>query len=117
MLLTLDLSDDLAARLEPHREDLPKILELGLREVSATEQTGFAGITEVLETLAGLPTPEEILELRPAPALDTRIRALLAKNRDVGLTSEEEREWEHYEYLEHLVRLAKVTARAKLCHA
>jgi hypothetical protein len=32
---------------------------------------------------------------------------LLAKNRTGDLSAEETREWERYEYLEHLVRLAK----------
>ena len=32
---------------------------------------------------------------------------LLEKNRREELTPEEEHEWEHYEYWEHLVRLAK----------
>lgn len=32
---------------------------------------------------------------------------LLEQNRREELTPEEEQEWEHYEYLEHLVRLAK----------
>ena len=31
-------------------------------------------------------------------------------NRAGGLSTEEQREWERYEYIEHLVRLAKVRA-------
>jgi hypothetical protein len=93
---------------------LPRILELGLRELNASAQAGFSGASEVLEFLAGLPAPEEILALRPAPALEERVRTLLEKNRTVGLNSEEEQEWELYQYLEHLVRMAKARAAAKL---
>ena len=42
------------------------------------------------------------------------VRALLEKNRAEGLSDDEEREWERYEYLEHLVRMAKAKAKLKL---
>ncbi len=117
MVLKLNLSEDLAARLRHHRDALPRILELGLREMHAASQPGFQGLAEVLETLASLPTPEEVLELRPSPALEDRILLLLEKNRAGGLTPDEEREWESYEYLEHLMRIAKAKALAHLSQA
>ena len=88
---------------------LPEILELGLREWLSTAP-GYGGLGDVLETLARLPSPEEVLALRPATPLQDRIEELLAKNRSEGLSAEEQREWERYEYIEHLVRLAKVRA-------
>jgi hypothetical protein len=39
---------------------------------------------------------------------------LLETNRTVGLSAEEEAGWEQYQYLEHLVRMAKATAHLKL---
>jgi hypothetical protein len=48
--------------------------------------------------------------LRPSPALQERIEELFARNREGGLSDEERGEWERYEYLEHLVRLAKARA-------
>ncbi|MCP3963952.1 MAG: hypothetical protein GY719_39465 [bacterium] len=114
MVLTLKVTDDLAARLRPHEEELPRILEFGLREVSADRLRGFEGVAEVLETLASLPTPEEVLALRPSTSFQERIDALLEKNRVDGLSQEEEREWERYQYLEHLVRLAKAKAKGRL---
>ncbi len=114
MVWTLDLTDDLAARLAPHQHQISRILEMGLREVNASSQAGFKGVAEVLEVLASLPTPEEVLGLRPAPVLEERIRVLLEKNRTEGLSGDEEREWERYEYLEHLVRMAKARAKLRL---
>ena len=115
MVLTLDLPDDLAAKLKTHSDELPRLLELGLREIKAASPGGgFSGVADVLEALAGLPTPEEILELRPASKLAQRMDELLEKNRDRGLSADEEREWERYQYLEHVVRLAKSRALAKL---
>ena len=56
---------------------------------------------------------EEIIDLRPSDELQKRIDALLEKNRAGGLQPAEEREWAHYEYLEHIVRLAKANAALK----
>ena len=111
MLVTLDIPNELATRLEPLANQLPRILELGLRELNADAQLGFEGAAEVLEILAGLPAPKEILALRPSEALQARLSVLLEKNRTEGLTPEEEQEWEKYQYLEHLIRIAKTKAQ------
>ena len=112
--ITLEVSDELAQRLRPLTDRLPRILELGLREFSAESQIGFTGAAEVLEFLAGLPTPEETLALKPAVALQAWASALLDKNRIEGLTPAEKLEWEQYQYLEHLVRMAKAKALLKV---
>lgn len=117
MLITLDIPEELATQLQPLEEQLPRILELGLRELNALNQLGFEGAAEVLEFLAKLPTPEEIIALRPSETLQNRISTLLEKNRTTGLTPTEKQEWEQYQYLEHLVRLAKAKAHLKLKQA
>lgn len=110
MLITLDIPNELATRLELLTNQLPRILELGLRESNADAQLGFEGTAEVLEILAGLPSPKEILALRPSEAFQARLNVLLEKNRTEGLNPEEEQEWEKYQYLEHLIRIAKAKA-------
>ena len=114
MQVIVDIPEELATRLNSLGNKIPQILELGLRELNTSSQTGFSGIAEVLEFLAQLPTPEEIISLRPSVALQAEINQLLEKNRSYGLTSEEEHIWQQYEYLEHLVRKAKVKALLKL---
>jgi hypothetical protein len=114
MRITLDIPEELATRLNSLEDKLPQILELGLRELAAISGTGFAGTAEVLEFLTQLPTPEEIIALRPSVALQAQINALLEKNRSVGLTPLEEQIWQQYEYLEHLVRMVKAKAYLKL---
>ena len=114
MEITLTIPDDLAGRLRIVEKELPQILELGIREWRARGEVGFPGMAGILETLASLPTPEEILALRPSSALQDRIEDLLDKNRNGGLSPEEQREWEQYQYVEHLVRLAKTRAASKL---
>jgi hypothetical protein len=112
--ITLEIPEELAAQLRPVERELPRILELGLRELHATSQLGFEGAAEVLEVLAGLPSPEAILTLRPSATLRQRLSDLLEKNHTEGLSTIEREEWEQYQYLEHLVRLAKAKAYRKL---
>jgi hypothetical protein len=110
--VTLTLPDDLAARLRPVADLVPRILELGLRELHASAPL-YEGLSDVLEVLARLPSPDEVLALRPSPALQERIEELLARNRSSGLSDEECRDWEQYQYVEHLVRVAKARAMLK----
>lgn len=112
--LTVDVPDDLALRLQGNEERLPRILELGLRQFQAQSQSEFSGAAEVLELLASLPSPDVILGIRPATEFQSRIDALLEKNRNEGLNAEENAEWESYMYLEHLVRMAKARALVQL---
>ena len=115
--VTLEIPEELAQQLRPVADRLPRILELGLRELRAADQPGFAGAAQVLELLVQLPSPQEILALQPSAALQARLDELLEKNQTAGLTPAESAEWEHYAYLEHLVRLAKLRAQLKLSAA
>ncbi|MBW4654692.1 MAG: hypothetical protein KME20_16880 [Kaiparowitsia implicata GSE-PSE-MK54-09C] len=101
-------------RLNPLADQLPEILELGLREWIASGQAEFSGLADVLEFLAALPSAEEILILKPTEALQQQVTDLLTKAETVGLTDTEEQWWQHYEYAEHLVRIAKARALLKL---
>src|SRR5580693_7121635 len=112
--ITLSLPDDLASQIRARQQQLPKILELGLRELNAGGQSGFDGAADVLELLAALPTPEEILNLRPSPRLSARVAEMVEKSRAGEMTPLDEEDWERYEYLEHLVRMAKAAAQLKL---
>jgi hypothetical protein len=115
MEITLTVPEELANRLRPALDQLPLILELGIRALNAgREPGGFTGLADVLEKLASLPTPEEVLALRPSPALQTRVEELLERNQSGGFSPDEQREWEQYQYVEHLVRLAKARAALKL---
>lgn len=114
MSITVTIADDLAKKLQPYEGQVPEILELGLREWCARNEPGYGGVNDVLEILAGLPTPEEVLALRPAPPLQDRLDALLEKNRTAGMSASDQREWDRYKFLEHLVRLAKSNAARKI---
>jgi len=112
--ITLTLPDDLAERARALADRLPKALEIGIRTLEAPAPSEFDSVAEVTEFLARLPTAEETLALRPSPSLQKRLAELLEKSKASGLTADEGREWQAYEYAEHLVRIAKANAVAKL---
>jgi hypothetical protein len=109
--ITVSVPDDLASQLLAQPQQLPTILDLGLREINAGDQFGFDGAADVLELLAGLPAPEKILNLRPSPRLAARVAEMTQKSRAGEMTSRDNEDWEKYEYLEHLVRMAKAAAQ------
>lgn len=114
MKVTLDLPDDLADDLRQFESHMATIVAAGLREVKTPAGTQFPGLAQVLEKLAELPTPEEVIALRPSPELQARVSELLRKNREEGLSLEEQAEWQRYEWVVHLVRMAKARAMVKL---
>jgi hypothetical protein len=76
MLITLDVPQELGIRLNPFKQDLPKLLELGLKELvkitkPSTSNTEFDSLNEILEFLAKLPDAQEILD--PATLIRTQI--------------------------------------------
>ncbi|MFH0813466.1 MAG: hypothetical protein V2A69_11615 [Pseudomonadota bacterium] len=112
--IQFNIPKELAMRIQLLERQLPQILELGLKGFNASAQPAFDGAAEVFDFLASLPSPEEIIKLRPSEALQNRVSILLEKNRTGRLTPEEEKEWENYQYIEHLVRMAKARAHLKL---
>ena len=114
MQVTFDLPDEVAIDLRPFEDKLPQILQLGLRELHSISEEGFSGMSEVLEFLASLPSNEAIIALRPSESLQSQISNLLEKNNTIGLAPAEEQLWQGYQYLEHIVRMAKARAFLKL---
>lgn len=114
MQVTIELPENLAANLQSHEAELARILELGWREFKASSAIGYKSVADVLEFFAGLPSPEETLALRPSAELQANISELLEKNRRESLSETEEQTWASYEFIEHLVRIAKAKAAAQL---
>ncbi|ELS34415.1 MULTISPECIES: hypothetical protein [Pseudanabaena] len=75
---------------------------------------GFSGLADILHFLAELPSPQEVLNLLLAPDAQQEIDNLLEKNRAQSFNESDRLLWEHYEFIEHLVRLAKTQALIKL---
>jgi hypothetical protein len=89
MQITLDIPDDLAARLEPMQDQVAEIIERGLRQ-RWSEVGGLR--REVIAFLARGPRPEEILRFRPSDRLRERTRELLERSKQGRLSPADEAE-------------------------
>ena len=113
MQIILDLPEDMSSQINGLEAHLPQALAIGLEELKSRPQEGFNGLAEVLNFLAGLPTPDEVLALRPSVQLQAQIDQLSEKYKAQSLTPQDALLWKQYEYLERIVRKAKATAYAK----
>lgn len=73
-----------------------------------------AAYDELVDLFADPAMAERILNFHPSPAMQARIEELLEKNREEGLTPEEQAELDEVERLEHFMRLIKARIRQKL---
>ncbi|MEH2026854.1 hypothetical protein [Nostoc sp.] len=118
--LTIQISDELAQRLEPLQNRLPELLwrlldVANLPSISQpkvkTETTDIPAVyQEVLDFLIKRPTPEEIIAFKVSSIAQTRLGELLEKNRSATLNSMELAELDVYEQLEHMMILLKARA-------
>ena len=119
--ITLEVSDELAARLAPLRDRLPKLLSIALElfpaDVPLTLPASEAlnpAFDEMVDFLASGPTPQQIVAFKVSPATQARLEELLEKNAEGGLTGDEAAELEVYEQINHIMILLKARARASL---
>ena len=118
--LTIQVSDELAQRLEPLQNRLPELLWQLLdfanlpTNISKTVQTEPTDIPlvyqEVLDFLIKRPTPEEIIAFKVSSQAQSRLEELLSRNRSATLNSMELAELDVYEQLEHMMILLKARA-------
>jgi hypothetical protein len=79
--VTFDVSEPVAARLRLRAGQADQILEAGLRAVEAEAAPGYQSAAEILECLARLPDPVEILALRASASLQRRVEALIQRKK------------------------------------
>ncbi|PAX58304.1 hypothetical protein [Brunnivagina elsteri] len=118
--LTIQISDELAQRLQPLQNRLPellwKLLDVANLPINSqskvkTETTDIPAVyQEVLDFLIKRPTPEEIIAFKVSSQAQTRLSELLEKNRSTTLSSMELAELDIYEQLEHMMILLKARA-------
>ncbi len=118
--LTIQISDELAQRLEPLQNRLPELLwrlldvanlPINSQPKVKTETTDIPAVyQEVLDFLIKRPIPEEIIAFKVSPQAQARLEVLLEKNRYATLSSMELAELDVYEQLEHMMILLKARA-------
>jgi hypothetical protein len=116
-IITLEVPDELAARMNALRDRLPDLLSNIL--APQTEQTSQAlkaaathpVYSEMIDFLACRPTPEQIADFKLPAAAQQRLDELLEKNREEGLTEPESAELDVYELVHHSMIRLKAQAR------
>ncbi len=68
---------------------------------------------ELAHFLASL-SPRRVLAYKSSPKSQDRVNILIQKNKEIGLSSDENAEMERYMTVEHIVRLAKAKAMQQL---
>lgn len=68
---------------------------------------------ELAQILASL-SPTKLLAFHTSKKSQVRVQFLLAKNKEQGLTVEEDKEMEKHMVIEHIVQLAKAKSLQKL---
>ncbi len=109
--MTIEISDDLARRIDPQPKNLMALIQRGLSQ-QWSETSALA--TEVIDFLARGPRPGEILAFRPSEGSVQRASQLLARNRAGTLTLDEQGELDEMASVNHLFGLIKAHARQHL---
>ncbi|MEG4172491.1 MULTISPECIES: hypothetical protein, partial [unclassified Microcoleus] len=112
--IILEVPDILGEKLQQLGDRLPEALDRALRELAPAETIPYQDDRQIVELLASQPSPEEILAIRPTPALQARMSELLDRNKSGTISAREEVELDRYLLLEHWVRLAKAHAYKRL---
>ncbi len=68
---------------------------------------------EVIDFIAAA-NPGKVIAFRPSEATKQRVSDLIYRKKTVGLSPEEKAELDHYMWLEHVMRTAKIRARRLL---
>jgi hypothetical protein len=116
--MTMQVSNELAKRLQPIRDWLPTILELSLVgfKTLATETA-----TEIIQFLSTKPSPQKVLEYHVSERAQSRLKRLLTLNQAGGLGEMELLELDELQKIEHIViilkaQIAEHTQQQGQCH-
>lgn len=114
MQLTIEIPETLARQLEPEREHLAEIIQLGL----CRRWSNANGLwREIVAFLARGPKPGEIVSFHASEAVAERMRELLDKNEEGLLEAPETAELDEMCHLDHLVTALKAEAWRHLPNA
>jgi hypothetical protein len=121
--LTVQVSKEVAARLEPILQNLPALLQQIALSVPAdtvpdravADRSAATPVyREILNFLVLGPPPQAIWEFKASAAAQERLQQLLEKNREAMLSSAEQAELDAYEQVDYLMTLLKARAYHQL---
>lgn len=102
--MTMQVSNDLAKRIQPIRYWLPTILEIGLEgfKTAATETA-----SEIIRFLSTNPSPQDVFDYQVSNRSQARLRRLLLLN-EAGMVGEmEQLELDELQKIEHIMIMLK----------
>ena len=74
----------------------------------------YRAFDEVIDFIASIPKPEQVLAYKPSQTAQRYLEALLEKKRDGQLSEAEAHELDQHLMVEHLMRMAKKKAKSQL---
>jgi hypothetical protein len=74
----------------------------------------IAAYDEFVDFIAAGTTPQSIIDFRPSEETRARVADLIRQQKMDSLSPDERAELDHYLHVEHVMRLAKVSARQRL---
>ena len=101
--VTIEIPDELSELVAQAGDRLPELLAQSLKEPALPAHV----YRYVLDFLASRPTPEQVATFGPTPEMSNRLRTLLGRESQGGITLAEKAELDEYEKLEHLMVMIK----------
>ena len=118
--ITIEIPDEFAQRLEPFQSQLPELFTRFLARnlpdnISDTAKAVSASSSnktyqEIISFLISQPTSQQIVDFKISNHSQQRLQALLQKNREGALSSQDRDELDLHEQLDALMGLLKVGA-------
>jgi hypothetical protein len=114
--ITVEVPDHLATKIDAMRDRLPDLLSEVLmlsapdNGTKAVPSMRYQVFEEMIEFLATGPTTEQIIAHKVSVHTQDRLRELLDKNREEGLTEAENAELDAFEFVDDLMSLIKARA-------
>jgi hypothetical protein len=102
--MTMQVSEELATRLQPIGQWLPTVLELTL---VGYKTLATATATEVIEFLSTAPTPQGVLNYHVSKQAQARLQRLLALSAAGMLGEAEQQELDELQRIEHIMIMLK----------
>jgi predicted XRE-type DNA-binding protein len=109
--LTIEIPDALLPELEQVRSQLPMLLTQWITASRSVQQDIHQTTSqEVLSFLMTQPTPQDILNFKVSERAQMRLKIMLDRNCDGGLSEDESFELDGYEQLDQLMQMLKIQA-------
>jgi hypothetical protein len=107
--LTLNLPEQLQAKIQPFSRWLSVILEISLLNLKSP---AYQAASEVIDFLMSNPSNEAVRAYKLSETMQNRVEVLLEKNRAGTLSENELVELDDYLKLEHVMGIVKAKLRA-----